>query len=466
MWLLFPVPTQPDAQRQAIAEEWSLDQLERLVVRGNSGRRGPPSYSSGPQPSNSDILKNLMKNYDSRLRPNLGYLIFLRSTDGPLRVGLDLVLVSFDAISEVNMDFTITMKLNQYWQDERLAFGDERDVLTLPADFSDHIWVPDTFFPNDKHSFLHDVTEPNKMIHLRGDGSITYGMRFTATMSCTMDLHYFPQDSQNCSVEVESYGYTVQDLVFFWKDPGVYGFDGADVSQFSVTKYRTLETNTATGTGTYQRMKLTFKLRRNLGYFLFQTYLPLGLIVMLSWVSFWINHEATPARVALGITTVLTMTTISAGVRSSLPRISYVKAIDIYLVMSFVFVFAALLEYAAVHFINASPQEHRHQKRLPRYEMTEGDSPINSLRRAYSTQVYGAADNDRIHPESQLHLRMRSASNIDLSRKRRRRPRCPAPVIKDVSNIDRASRILFPTLFLAFNVVYWSYYTVKSLTEE
>lgn len=44
------------------------------------------------------------------------------------------------------------------------------------------------------------------------------------------------------------------------------------------------------------------------------------------------------------------MTTISTGVRSSLPRISYVKAIDIYLVMSFIFVFAALLEYAAVNY--------------------------------------------------------------------------------------------------------------------
>ena len=44
------------------------------------------------------------------------------------------------------------------------------------------------------------------------------------------------------------------------------------------------------------------------------------------------------------------MTTIINGVRLSLPRISYVKAIDIYLIMSFFFFFAVLLEYAAVNY--------------------------------------------------------------------------------------------------------------------
>jgi hypothetical protein len=43
--------------------------------------------------------------------------------------------------------------------------------------------------------------------------------------------------------------------------------------------------------GTYQRLSLLFSLKRNIGYFIFQTYLPSILIVMLSWVSFWINHE-------------------------------------------------------------------------------------------------------------------------------------------------------------------------------
>uniref|UniRef100_A0A8R1EKC4 Neur_chan_memb domain-containing protein n=1 Tax=Caenorhabditis japonica TaxID=281687 RepID=A0A8R1EKC4_CAEJA len=120
--------------------------------------------------------------------------------------------------------------------------------------------------------------------------------------------------------------------------------------QFTITGFHTEDSIVSTATGSYQRLSLVFQLRRSVGYFIFQTYLPCVLIVMLSWVSFWINHEATSARVALGITTVLTMTTISTGVRQSLPRISYVKSIDIYLVMCFVFVFAALLEYAAVNY--------------------------------------------------------------------------------------------------------------------
>ena len=58
---------------------------------------------------------------------------------------------------------------------------------------------------------------------------------------------------------------------------------------------------------------------------------------MISWISFWINHEATAARVSLGITTVLTMTTISTNVRASLPKLPDIKALDVYMLMCFVF---------------------------------------------------------------------------------------------------------------------------------
>ncbi|KAK0415731.1 hypothetical protein QR680_012090 [Steinernema hermaphroditum] len=270
-----------------------------------------------------------------------------------LLLTMDIIIASFDSMSEVNMDYTVTMYLHQYWRDERLSWSPDINIedMTLSGEFSQHIWVPDTFLANDKHSFLHDVTEKNKMLRITRDGRVAYGMRFTSTLACHMDLRNYPLDFQNCTVEIESYGYTTSEVLMKWNHPhAVHGVDQADVPQFTIIGYQTEDSIVRTATGAYQRLSLVFQLQRSVGYFVFQTYLPCILIVMLSWVSFWINHEATSARVALGITTVLTMTTISTGVRQSLPRISYVKSIDIYLVMCFVFVFAALLEYAAVNY--------------------------------------------------------------------------------------------------------------------
>lgn len=45
------------------------------------------------------------------------------------------------------------------------------------------------------------------------------------------------------------------------------------------------------------------------------------------------------------------MTTINTHLRETLPKIPYVKAIDMYLMGCFVFVFMALLEYALVNYI-------------------------------------------------------------------------------------------------------------------
>ena len=80
-----------------------------------------------------------------------------------------------------------------------------------------------------------------------------------------------------------------------------------------------------------------------MGYYLIQIYIPSSLIVVISWVSFWLNRGATPARVGLGVTTVLTMTTLISSTNSALPKISYVKSIDVYLAACFFMVFASLL---------------------------------------------------------------------------------------------------------------------------
>ncbi|WAQ97989.1 GBRB-like protein, partial [Mya arenaria] len=222
------------------------------------------------------------------------------------------------------------------------------------------------------------------------------------------------------------------------------------------------------------------------------TYLPSILIVMLSWVSFWINHEATSARVALvtyfklkhtlrfvaGITTVLTMTTISNGVRSSLPRISYIKAIDIYLVMCFVFVFAALLEYAAVNYTYWGARAKRKAKKAKdggisndrnSKLMTEcsSDQPVIRMapvmprscvvNRGYSPANVLKRRNGNLVPKRKILSTVRQTAKI-------LKPKLP--VVRDVNVIDKYARLLFPLLFIVFNITYWGYYLIKQYQEQ
>lgn len=107
--------------------------------------------------------------------------------------------------------------------------------------------------------------------------------------------------------------------------------------------------------GAFPCLEIQFVLKRDIGYFLIQVYVPSILIVILSWVSFWINVDASPARVSLGLLTVLTTTTMSGGARASLPKVSYIKAIDIWMISCLVFVFASLIEYAVVNVLARRP---------------------------------------------------------------------------------------------------------------
>uniref|UniRef100_A0A665XA99 Gamma-aminobutyric acid type A receptor beta4 subunit n=1 Tax=Echeneis naucrates TaxID=173247 RepID=A0A665XA99_ECHNA len=290
-------------------------------------------------------VDKLLKGYDIRLRPDFG--------GPPVIVGMSINIASIDSISEVNMDYTITMYFQQSWRDKRLAYGELNLNLTLDNRVADQLWLPDTYFLNDKKSFLHGVTVKNRMIRLHPDGTVLYGLRITTTAACMMDLRRYPLDEQNCTLEIESYGYTTDDIVFFWQggDNAVTGVDKLELPQFSIVDIWLVSREVRFTTGSYPRLSLSFRIKRNIGYFILQTYMPSILITILSWVSFWINYDASAARVALGVTTVLTMTTINTHLRETLPKIPYVKAIDVYLMGCFVFVFLALLEYAFVNYV-------------------------------------------------------------------------------------------------------------------
>ena len=75
-------------------------------------------------------------------------------------------------------------------------------------------------------------------------------------------------------------------------------------------------------------------------------YLPAVLVVIMSWVAFWLHVSAIAARVSIGLLTVLTMTTQTTSIISALPRVSYIKAIEVWMCGCLLFVFVAFLETA------------------------------------------------------------------------------------------------------------------------
>lgn len=444
------------------------------------------------EPSNMSLVKEtvdrLLKGYDIRLRPDFG--------GPPVAVGMNIDIASIDMVSEVNMDYTLTMYFQQAWRDKRLSYSEIPLNLTLDNRVADSLWVPDTYFLNDKKSFVHGVTVKNRMIRLHPDGTVLYGLRITTTAACMMDLRRYPLDEQNCTLEIESYGYTTDDIEFYWRGSpnAVTGVEKIELPQFSIVDYKLLSKNVVFSTGSYPRLSLSFKLKRNIGYFILQTYMPSILITILSWVSFWINYDASAARVALGITTVLTMTTINTHLRETLPKIPYVKAIDMYLMGCFVFVFMALLEYALVNYIffGRGPQR---QKRAAeraasanneklRQEVNKMDPHENILlstleiknEMAASESVMGlgdprstmlAYDTSSIqyrkaglprHSFGRNALERHMAQKKSRLRRRASQLKINIPDLTDVNAIDRWSRMIFPTVFSFFNIVYWLYY--------
>jgi len=66
----------------------------------------------------------------------------------------------------------------QSWRDSRLSFLGPIKSLSLSIKMLERIWRPDTYFYNGKHSYVHTITVPNKLLRISQDGDILYSMRF------------------------------------------------------------------------------------------------------------------------------------------------------------------------------------------------------------------------------------------------------------------------------------------------
>uniref|UniRef100_A0A914MS50 Neurotransmitter-gated ion-channel transmembrane domain-containing protein n=1 Tax=Meloidogyne incognita TaxID=6306 RepID=A0A914MS50_MELIC len=114
--------------------------------------------------------------------------------------------------------------------------------------------------------------------------------------------------------------------------------DDVHLANFSIGGFYQIERTISLSNGNYLRLTAYFTFKRNLGFYFIQIYFPSSLIVVISLVSFFLNRESTQARVTIGVTTVVTQTTLMTSTNASLPKVSYVKSLDIFLGVVFLFV--------------------------------------------------------------------------------------------------------------------------------
>ncbi|XP_027748585.1 gamma-aminobutyric acid receptor subunit alpha-4 isoform X4 [Empidonax traillii] len=264
------------------------------------------------------------------------------------------------------MEYTMDVFFRQTWVDKRLKYDGPIEILRLNNLMVSKVWTPDTFFRNGKKSVAHNMTAPNKLFRIMRNGTILYTMRLTISAECPMRLVDFPMDGHACPLKFGSYAYPKSEMIYTWtKGPEKsveVPEESSSLVQYDLLGHTVSSETIKSITGEYIVMTVYFHLRRKMGYFMIQTYIPCIMTVILSQVSFWINKESVPARTVFGITTVLTMTTLSISARHSLPKVSYATAMDWFIAVCFAFVFSALIEFAAVNYFTNIQMEKAKRK--------------------------------------------------------------------------------------------------------
>ncbi|XP_021954080.1 gamma-aminobutyric acid receptor alpha-like isoform X2 [Folsomia candida] len=357
-----------------------------------------------------------------------------------VKIEVNMYIKSMGPVSETDETYSMDCYFRQIWVDNRLKFNRSQGGLkefSMNWLFLERVWKPDTYFVNGKRSYLHSITVPNKFLRLRDDGKLTYSMRLTVKAKCPMHLRKFPLDSQSCPLEIGSYGYGDLDVLYAWapgKSPPVQTEAGVNLAQYDLVDITTKEEiRMSSRRDNFSVVTVHFNLKRHTGYFMLQVYVPCTLIVSCSWVSFWIDPQAVPARVSLGVTTVLSMTTLGFGGRSQMPRTSYATALDWFVILCFAFVFASMVEYAAINFMDKMMKDiaakAKTKKKLNRQE---SETLVSWVERLY----HGLLEWFESQLKDPWNLQKKPGSKF--------------------STVDIYSRKIFPLSFAIINTIYWT----------
>ncbi|XP_074651176.1 glycine receptor subunit alpha-4-like [Tubulanus polymorphus] len=421
-------------------------------------------------------MSPLMDGYTKELERRQ-YDKFQRPDEGrPTVVKIRIYINSISSINERSMDLDIDYFLERQWTDPRLR-DMSHDQITAETPLVSRLWLPHVYFINTKTSRFHNVVTANRDIQIYPDGFVEASYRVTAKLSCPMDLKKFPMDQQTCNLEMEA-GYASDTLQFKWVDDVTNRIEVNQRINTSLPKFYLLSTGALECQEHFRRanhscLRMSIHLQRQFGFYLIQVYIPSIFIVVVSWLSFALNIDAAPARTSIGFLTLLNITSLHGTVDSSIPKVSYLKAIDIWYSACVLFVFAALFEFAIANSVFRYYRHKKHKEIMMKKKCEVGKITVMNLASYSLIKNKNGTDKNNRKTDTDNGDGI-AGESVALTGKRKLRLRKQALPPQEhnttgseedcitcketASRIDLASIFTFPFLFLVFNVVYWIMY--------
>jgi hypothetical protein len=274
----------------------------------------------------------------------------------PRAVRVALVIRNIIAVDEVRENWQVAGLLVAKWTDPSLRYS---GPAKLNRELPSNTWKPDFEFTNEESSTTFHVVD----LYVEPDGTVTNTQRFSATLSTSSDLRRFPFDTQFLPLVVQASGDDLDSTIL---RPNRKDTILSNRAYVGLAQWVPLSLTTSSGTvvGSARRVpdvEFGLKVKRNPRSYIFKFIVPLLLLVMISWVTFWLSPEEFKSKDQLqsAVATLLIVVAFNITVSNLLPRTEYITYIDALLFTCFIFVIIAIGAIVLTHLLQINHSEKR-----------------------------------------------------------------------------------------------------------
>ncbi|VDN54695.1 unnamed protein product [Dracunculus medinensis] len=275
----------------------------------------------------------------------------LPDIEDAVQVSIEMHVQDISSLNEITSDFEIDILFTQLWHDSALSFSNYNACkrnITMESKFIDLIWTPNTCLINSKNTMIHSSPTDNVMFILYENGTVWINYRMSVKAPCDLDLRTFPFDTQSCVLIFESYSHNSEEVTLRWMNEPITLMKPIQLPDFDMIFFKTNSETMLYPNGYWDQLQVVFSFKRRYGFYILQAYVPTYLTIVVSWVSFCMEPKALPARTTVGVSSLLALTFQFGNILKNLPRVSYVKAMDVWMLGCISFVFASMIELAFV----------------------------------------------------------------------------------------------------------------------